>query len=191
MPISDCEVRDPRIRRTRQMLQAALRTLLAARSFDEISVQDITDEATISRATFYDHYTDKYSLFAALVAGGFHAKLNELNVRYEGPGSEAPIILAVCDFLTGIPHGGECERQSAFDPLKDAAIVEAIQKILRTGMPEPNDIATAAASWTIYGAVKEWLQKPNRPSKEEFVPMVQAMVQPILTQAEKTPAHAS
>jgi AcrR family transcriptional regulator len=52
MPISDCEVRDPRIRRTRQLLQGALLQLLGSKSFDDISVQDITDAATVNRATF-------------------------------------------------------------------------------------------------------------------------------------------
>ena len=75
MPISDCQVRDPRIRRTRKLLQGALGTLMQAKSFDEISVQDITEAATVNRATFYDHYTDKYALLDALVAGGFHELL--------------------------------------------------------------------------------------------------------------------
>ena len=36
--------------------------------FDEISVQDIAEAATVNRATFYDHYTDKYSLLEANIA---------------------------------------------------------------------------------------------------------------------------
>ena len=84
MPISDCEVRDPRIRRTRQLLQGALRSLLQTRNFEEISVQDITEAATVNRATFYDHYADKYVLLDAMVAGGFHALLQERQVYYDG-----------------------------------------------------------------------------------------------------------
>ena len=63
--ISDCEVKDPRIRRTRQALQGALRGLMKSKGFDEVSVQDIADAATVNRATFYDHYTDKFSLLDA------------------------------------------------------------------------------------------------------------------------------
>ena len=80
MPISDCEVRDPRIRRTRQLLQGALQGLMQAKNFDEISVQDITDAATVNRATFYDHYTDKFALLEAMAAGGFHMLLHERNI---------------------------------------------------------------------------------------------------------------
>src|SRR5258708_33299702 len=83
MPISDCEVLDPRIRRTRKLLQGALGNLMQTKSFEEISVQDITEAATVNRATFYDHYTDKFALMEAMIAGGFHEMLYELQLRHQ------------------------------------------------------------------------------------------------------------
>ena len=59
---SECRKMDPRIRRTRQMLQDALKRLLEEKQFDKISVQDITVLATLNRATFYAHYPDKFAL---------------------------------------------------------------------------------------------------------------------------------
>src|SRR5882757_1046296 len=101
MAISDCEVRDPRIRRTRQLLQGALQTLMQTKGFDEISVQDITDLADVNRATFYDHYNDKFALLDAMVAGGFHKLLFERNIMFDGtcPSAASAIILATCDYL--------------------------------------------------------------------------------------------
>jgi AcrR family transcriptional regulator len=187
MPISDCEVRDPRIRRTRQLLQGALRTLMQTKSFDEIAVQDITELATVNRATFYDHYDDKYALLAAMVAGGFHMLLHERNVIYDGscPSAARAVILATCDYLT-MTHNAECQ-QNPFEPLIEAAITTAICRVLMGGMPEqtkpgaplPAMIATAAG-WAIYGAVKEWFRTPDRPSAEEIVPAVLQLVMPIL-----------
>src|SRR5580692_2291696 len=106
MPISDCEVRDPRIRRTRQLLQEALQTLLRSSKFEDISVQDITEAATVNRATFYDHYTDKFALLDALAAGGFHKLLHEREVQFDGacPTAANSIIRATCDYLAQI-HG--------------------------------------------------------------------------------------
>jgi AcrR family transcriptional regulator len=46
---------DPRVRRTRKLLQDALRSLLFERRFSRISVQDIAERATVNRATFYAH----------------------------------------------------------------------------------------------------------------------------------------
>ena len=193
MPISDCDVRDPRIRRTRQLLQGALGKLMQEKSFDEISVHDITDTATVNRATFYDHYTDKFALFDAMVAGGFHMLLQERNVCYDGtcPSAASAIILAVCDYLTQ-SHTGKtgCDRQSAFEPLMEAAIIAAIRRVLMGGMPKadvgpqltPEMIATTA-SWAIYGAVKEWFKTPGHPPAEEIVPSILQLVLPILESA--------
>ena len=57
---------DPRIRRTRQMLFQAFQDLLAEKTFDLISVQDIAERSTLNRATFYDHFTDKFALLEAM-----------------------------------------------------------------------------------------------------------------------------
>src|ERR1700758_1080541 len=139
MPISDCEVRDPRIRRTRQLLQGALRTLMQTKSFDEIAVQDTPEAATVNRATFYDHYTDKYALLEAMVAGGFHVLLDERNISYDGtcPSAVRALILATCDYLTHTHVGGPaCQRESAFEPLIEAAVTATIRRVLMAGMPK-------------------------------------------------------
>jgi AcrR family transcriptional regulator len=197
MPISDCQVRDPRIRRTRKLLQGALETLMRTKSFDEISVQDITEAATVNRATFYDHYTDKYALLDALVAGGFHELLYERHLRYETgcPAALSAIIQATCDFLAQAHSRGACDRQTAFEPLMDAAIVSAIRRLLMEGLerrqrpspvspeessaPHP-EILASAASWAITGGVKQWLSMPDRPPAETFVSQLLQLVLPML-----------
>jgi AcrR family transcriptional regulator len=180
-PISDCEVTDPRIRRTRQLLQKAMRTLLGKKGFDAISVQDIADEATVNRATFYDHYTDKYSLLEASVGAGFHALLHERQVSYDGTCASAAgaLILATCDFLAQThANEKECQRQNAFEPLMDAAVIAAIRRVLKPGVQ--SDLRATAAAWAIYGAVKEWFATPRRLSAERIVPQVLALVLPLL-----------
>ena len=53
---------DPRILRTRHLLQQALESLLETKEFEKISVLHITDAATVNRATFYEHYPAKFAL---------------------------------------------------------------------------------------------------------------------------------
>ena len=53
---------DPRVKRTRLLLQEALISLMANKEFDAITVQDITKQAGVNRATFYAHYEDKYHM---------------------------------------------------------------------------------------------------------------------------------
>jgi AcrR family transcriptional regulator len=191
MPISDCEVRDPRIRRTRQLLQGALQELMRTKSFDEVSVQDITDTATVNRATFYDHYNDKFALLDAMVAGGFHKLLSERAVRYDGscPSAASAVILATSDYLLQMAsHEGVCQKQSAFQPLVDGAIVRAIGRVLAEGIPGNEDetglgggMIVAAASWAIYGAVKEWFDAHGRCPVNEMVERVTKLMVPVLS----------
>jgi len=58
---------DPRVLRTRQLLQDALISLLAEGNFEEITVQDISKKANVNRATFYSHYEDKYHMIRQIV----------------------------------------------------------------------------------------------------------------------------
>jgi AcrR family transcriptional regulator len=199
MPIPDCEVRDPRIRKTRQLFHDALLQLLGSKSFDDISVQDIADVATLNRATFYDHYTDKFALLEALIAGGFHKVLGERSVRYDGtcPSAARAIILAACEYLATLRDSQSgCQRRSNVEALEDAAMIAAIRRVLAEGLErhtslpeERRAMQAAAASWAVYGAVKEWLNMPDRPSAEEIVPEIVALVSPLLLKDSR--AHAT
>lgn len=53
---------DLRIKRTQKAIKSAFFELLDEKTFEHISVKDITDRALISRNTFYLHYADKYEL---------------------------------------------------------------------------------------------------------------------------------
>lgn len=68
---------DRRVRRTRTALHTALVTLLATRSYDDLTVADICDAADVGRSAFYAHFKGKDDLlrsgFAQLesdLAGG-------------------------------------------------------------------------------------------------------------------------
>jgi AcrR family transcriptional regulator len=199
-PISDCEVRDPRIRRTRKLLQEALSNLLRSKSFDEISVQDITEAATLNRATFYDHYADKFALLEAMVAGGFHELLDERRVQYNAgcPAAAGAVIQATCDFLTQAHSAGGCEHQTAFEPLMDAAIVKAIRRLLMAGFQRaespsalPPELVAAAASAAICSGVKQWFSMPGRPPVNVIVAQLQELILPMLRAESPTAAAAN
>jgi AcrR family transcriptional regulator len=65
---------DPRVMRTRRLLRDALMELIPEKGYEAIRVQDITDRATLNRATFYLHYRDKQDLLDR----GFDQIWNEL-----------------------------------------------------------------------------------------------------------------
>jgi AcrR family transcriptional regulator len=164
--------------------------------FDEISVQDITEAATVNRATFYDHYSDKYALLEAMAAGGFHRLLEERKVAYDGTCASAAgaIVQAACDYLAeSHPDDAACRQQSAFEPLIDSAITNAIRRVLLEGMHRdpsglavPSELIATAASWAIFGAAKEWSLTADRPPAEAIVPVILRLVVPVLQASPPT-----
>ncbi len=181
-----CETLDPRIRRTRQLLQQALYKLLKTNGLEEISVQDIADAATVNRATFYDHYVDKFALLECMVGSRFHELLAEREVRFDGTCASAlkATVLAVCEYLTQM-QGPDGARQ--LQPHMESAIIAVVRQILLEGLKKhppksaiPPEIVAATASWAIFGAAKEWAQTPGRCPSEEIADTVTILVSPIL-----------
>jgi AcrR family transcriptional regulator len=53
---------DRRVNRTRKALRKALIDLIREKSYDQITVEEITERANLGRTTFYLHYKDKEDL---------------------------------------------------------------------------------------------------------------------------------
>ena len=186
---------DPRILRTRKLLQQALVKLMEKKEFDAISVQDIAEEATINRATFYDHYPDKFALLECTVGSRFNELLAERGISFNSSCSSAlkAFIIGVCDFIasTQLPC---CERPGQLEPHMESAIIAVVRRMLLDGIEKhpsnqqisPEMIATTA-SWAIYGAAREWAQTPNRPPSTDIVETILTLVSPVLALAETTP----
>ncbi len=58
---------DLRVKRTKRALTEAFMKLLTRKSFEDITVNELCDEAGIRRATFYKHYTDKFDFLTAYI----------------------------------------------------------------------------------------------------------------------------
>lgn len=79
---------DPRVKRTRRLLREALLSLLREKSFDALTVQDITERAEINRVTFYLHYRDKHDLLTQAMKD----VVDELNAEFESEGGPFPTL---------------------------------------------------------------------------------------------------
>jgi AcrR family transcriptional regulator len=184
MAAIDQETVDPRVRRTRLSLQQALGRLLETKEFEKISVQDIADAATLNRATFYDHYEDKFALLECMVAGQFLELLEKRGVQFDGNCSLAlkAMVLGVCDFLAGI-RGLECERQRQMEPHMESAVISVVRGMILEGLqrhPPENGVSSemmaTIVSWAIFGAAKEWVRTPGRCASDEIAETVVELV---------------
>lgn len=57
---------DPRIRRTRTVIEQAFVRLVREIGYDRVSVEEVVEVADVAKATFYRHYESKEALLAAL-----------------------------------------------------------------------------------------------------------------------------
>jgi AcrR family transcriptional regulator len=184
---SATETTDPRIVRSRRMLMDALATLLTQKAFDDISIQEIADEATLNRATFYLHYPDKNALLQAMTAMRF----GELTARRglsltNCDRALRAIALGVCDYLAETTM---CSEQLSKMPL-EGSVIPVVEDMFRKGRADhamapgtdPELLATTAA-WAVFGAARRWLQTPDRIPAEEMAAKIEAMVKPILLSA--------
>lgn len=70
---------DLRVKRTNKMIIDAFIHLVEKSRFEQVTVQDIADEAMINRATFYAHYKDKQDLYETIFDYALTAFTSVLN----------------------------------------------------------------------------------------------------------------
>ncbi|MGB9639634.1 MAG: TetR/AcrR family transcriptional regulator [Anaerolineales bacterium] len=173
---------DPRVVRTRQLIEQAFEALLDERGFQSLRVQDITERAGINRATFYAHFTDKYDLLNYMVLQRFRAEIEKrtLNACHFSQQNLRALILAVCEFL--IEAHGHCKMPNEqFESLIETQVRGQIQLLLKNWLEQEKttvstDIAATATSWAIYGLAQQWSHDKNRLTAEIFADKVLPLV---------------
>src|SRR5271155_6108057 len=152
---SATETTDPRIVRSRRMLMEALARLLIKKEFEDISVQEIADEATLNRGTFYLHYPDKNALLQAMTGARFRDLLEHRGITFtDCNGALRAIALGVCDYLA---ETTSCPSQLARISL-EGSIIPVVEGMFKEGLAlhgtapgvDSAMVATTAA-WAVFG----------------------------------------
>src|SRR5882672_5074234 len=185
---------DPRIVRSRRMLMDALAKILITKHFEDISVQEIADEATLNRATFYLHYPDKNALLQAMTESRFRHLIDRRSITFtDCHGALHAIALGVCDYLAEITG---CPSQLARMAL-EGSIIPVVEDMFKEGLAlhgiAPDGMApdgmtpgvdpalrATTAAWAVFGAARRWFQTPNRIPAEEMAARIETMVSPVL-----------
>jgi AcrR family transcriptional regulator len=156
------EKEDPRITRTRNLILKAFMELLSEKGFQSMTVQDISEKAGINRATFYDHFTDKYVLLDYSISQSFRQEIEKhmLDACHYSDENLRGLIIVVCEFVsTAIAHCKPANLQ--FESLMETQIKNQLQELLQVWLEQEGsamDAKTAAiaASWALYGLVLQW-----------------------------------
>jgi len=174
---------DPRIKRTRQLLQQALMDLMREKSFQAITVHDIAERATVNRVTFYAHFEDKYALLEYTMREMFKQRLRSQlpDGSLFSPENLARLILMVCELLA--ETGRQCPPpHGQLEPLMEKQIKVELYEVLYAWLAEASsgktdrrptpEQAAMITSWAIYGAAVQWSQKEQPEPAQEFVQQV-------------------
>src|SRR2546430_10084297 len=70
-----------RVRRTQKLLREALIELIEERSFEALTIGELTERAMVSRAAFYRNYQDKYDLVEQIFEEAMSALLGAVGDR--------------------------------------------------------------------------------------------------------------
>jgi AcrR family transcriptional regulator len=180
----ESEATDPRILRSRRMLMESLERLLKKKEFEDISVQEITEEATLNRGTFYLHYPDKNALLQAMTECRFRNLIERRAITFtDCQGALRAIALGVCDYLA---ETTSCPSQLARIRF-EGSIIPVVEGMFKEGLAlhgmapgvDAELLATTAA-WAVFGAARRWFQTPDRIPAEEMAARIETMVNPVL-----------
>ncbi|MET0787608.1 MAG: TetR/AcrR family transcriptional regulator [Cellulomonas sp.] len=176
MTIQDDGARvDPRVVRTRRLLQDALLSLARERDLDEISVADVADRATVNRSTFYQHYPDTDTLLAdALDAQAALVGADLTQIRPGAADDGPPEVLV--RYATHVAENvalyrsalGEHGSPVAVTRLRRRVAALALEGLELHGAPPalsalPRPIAAAALAGSVIGVLVAWLERDPLP----------------------------
>lgn len=178
---------DPRVLRTRKLIEDAFRALLAERPYSEISVGDVTARATVHRATFYAHFEDKEHLATSMMRSDLDTALRA-RLAHRMPLN--------ADTLSGVAEaifeffGRTAPHSDGYDELAPtlmATLQETIHSLVRRWLDldpqamrvfpgaQKEDVATVL-SWSLYGGALRWSRVQRRPPAAEAARQIVALL---------------
>ncbi|ADM69661.1 hypothetical protein GMA19_01843 [Paenibacillus polymyxa E681] len=167
---------DPRVIRTRRLILDAFIDQLNKKDFYTITINDITQKATINRATFYAHFQDKYALLETLLSEAFLEHVIK-RIDAEAGLSERTIqklILSLCDYHD---TSNQCiHKYNSVAPILEEHIKNQLEHFILqlitrgTSNTDPRTLELAATilSWSIYGVTFRWNVEEKKESPTDL-----------------------
>jgi AcrR family transcriptional regulator len=190
---------DPRVKRTRKLLQQALMDLLQEQNFSNISIQDIAERATVNRATFYAHYPDKYELLDSMLRELFQKMITSrfpMTLKWEAANVRI-LIRSSLEFLNEVQRLCRPFVDTHFELLVGKIVQQEIAHILLDWLKHVQGLkisphvhlktAVSTMSWVIFGTAIDWtfntqmldeqVLSPDEITDQVFLVLTQGMAQ--------------
>lgn len=178
---------DPRVVRTKNLIMEAFIQLSMQKDFKDTTIKDITTAATVNRATFYNHFYDKYDLLDKVLSESVmkeviqevstHEVINEASIK--------SIFLSIIRFQTSLNN--ICSRSyEAFKPQMEKHFKNELHaffsKWAHQQWPKQNntdiEVFSVALSWALYGAAMHSMQNQQTEPEQylqQLIPLIDNM----------------
>ncbi|OBR63127.1 hypothetical protein A7K91_23795 [Paenibacillus oryzae] len=167
---------DRRIMRTRTTIIESLLKLVRRKTFQSITVRDITDLANVNRTTFYAHFTDKYDLLDSMIEEKLQLLKKELMNNVEASQSVDSAQPEAADgyYLSFFNHLAEHEpyyrivleeayAEKHFSAMQNVVRDSLYERILRFDPEQklliPLDLLLDYMSVSLMGLSRKWLEQ--------------------------------
>jgi len=155
--------KDPRVVRTRRILIREMAVQLHKTDFNAITVREIVKNASVNRATFYAHFSDKYALLDAMLEDAFReyflAGSDGVGLTEE---TVTELIVALCEYRVA---SEKCiKKYETVAPIVENDVKGHLRGFIRrllgggdgTTDERTSDTAATLVSWALYGLAQQW-----------------------------------
>lgn len=174
--------------KTRKSIIESFNLLMQKKRFDSIRVSDITTTAMINRATFYDHFADKYELFEVATKEGLlqHVKMELDENKTFCENTLKNIFLSLTRFhhkLSDTCSRNYTELTANTDDILRVEVKQVLLEILkpRFQFKKQSELENTASllSWMLVGAAFEWKSQSHQDPETYFDQTMKSILQTI------------
>lgn len=179
---------DLRIIKTQNLLFTTLVNLMKDKPFEEIKVSDICSRALINRSTFYAHYTDKYELLSAYIDNLKTTLLEELS-KNKNIGNTKQYYLEMLKLLLNQMDEEKEIYLSILINNRNSIMMDILYDVINHDITNhfkeldpvqnnkvPSEIVTKFYLGAVFAVSMEWLQTPNKYTKEQILEYLETLL---------------
>ncbi len=186
---------DRRQRKTREAIFDAFSELLTHKSYSQITVQEIIDEANVGRTTFYAHFPTKDDLLREMCAELFahvFSQAPEAELTHDfsmATGDPKAIVTHILYHLR--EHGrtmlvlltcesGELFQRDFHQYFNELVTLHILNGSVRKNTAVPDDFLIDHISGSFVNMVRWWLKNDMKQSPEEIAEYFATVIRPVV-----------
>lgn len=179
---------DLRVIKTKKILYESLINLLKEKTFEEIKVSDICENALINRSTFYSHYSDKYELFYSLI-NDLKTSLSEELIKNKNFSNTREYYLEMIKIFLDHVYEKKDIYSSIMINNKNSIIMDMIYDVINEDIERhieedksnfenniPSDIVSSFYLGAVVNIAVEWLKSDKKYSKYEILTYLDMLI---------------